>query len=41
LSNEQIAFRLKLQVDTVKKYLTSVYQKVGVRSRTQLTLRLR
>jgi DNA-binding CsgD family transcriptional regulator len=41
LNNEQIALRLGLQVDSVKKYLTGVYQKVGVRSRTQLALRLR
>jgi DNA-binding CsgD family transcriptional regulator len=41
LSNEQIACRLGLQVDSVKKYLTSVFQKVGVLSRTQLALRLR
>lgn len=41
LSNAEIARQLDLQIDTVKKYLTRVYQVLGVRSRTQLALRLR
>lgn len=41
LSNAEIARQLDLQIDTVKKYLTRVYQALGVRSRTQLALRLR
>ncbi|MGG6547393.1 UNVERIFIED_CONTAM: helix-turn-helix transcriptional regulator, partial [Prevotella sp. 15_C9] len=41
LSTAEIARQLDLQIDTVKKYLTRVYQALGVRSRTQLALRLR
>lgn len=39
--NAEIASRLGLSVATVKTHLTRVYAKVGVRSRTQLTILLR
>ena len=35
LSNEQIAQELHLAVSTVKRHLANVYQKVGVRSRSE------
>jgi DNA-binding NarL/FixJ family response regulator len=35
-TNKQIAFRLGIQEDTVKKHLYSAYAKLGVHSRTEL-----
>ena len=40
LSNKQIAYELHKSIRTVKTQLTSVYKKVGVRSRSQLLARL-
>lgn len=40
-SNREIAVRLYLSVKTVEATLTRVYRKLGVRSRTQLSSRLR
>jgi DNA-binding NarL/FixJ family response regulator len=39
-SNREIATQLYLSVKTVEATLTRVYRKLGVRSRTQLSLRL-
>jgi DNA-binding NarL/FixJ family response regulator len=41
LTNADIARQIGLQIDTVKKHLTRIYQTFGVSSRTQLALRLR
>src|SRR5699024_3139901 len=37
LSNQQVAAELVLSVKTVEHHLTSIYAKLGVRSRTQMT----
>ena len=34
-TNEEIANRLSVQVDTIKKHLSSIYRKLGVKNRTQ------
>jgi ATP/maltotriose-dependent transcriptional regulator MalT len=39
LSNQQIAEKLVLSQGTIKKYLSSVYQKLYVHRRTQALLR--
>ncbi len=39
-SNAEIAGALGMSEKTVKTHLTHVYEKVGVRSRTELTVRL-
>ena len=39
-SNAEIAAALGMSEKTVKTHLTHVYAKVGVRSRTELTVRL-
>ena len=39
LSNQQIAERLVLSQGTIKKYLSSVYQKLNVHRRTQAIVR--
>jgi DNA-binding NarL/FixJ family response regulator len=41
LSNREIALRLSLAQGTVKNYVTTVLQKLGVRDRTQAALRAR
>jgi DNA-binding NarL/FixJ family response regulator len=35
LSNDQIAYELHLAPATVKRHLANVYQKIGVRSRSE------
>ena len=40
-SNREIADKLFLSVATVKWYLTHIYSKIGVQSRTQAILRAR
>jgi LuxR family transcriptional regulator, maltose regulon positive regulatory protein len=40
-SNREIAQRLFLSLDTVKKYVSTIYGKLGVRSRTQAIARAR
>jgi DNA-binding NarL/FixJ family response regulator len=39
LSNREIAQRLFLAEGTVKNYVTTIFQKIGVRDRTQAALR--
>jgi len=34
-TNEEIANRLSVQIDTIKKHLSSIYRKLGVKNRTQ------
>jgi DNA-binding NarL/FixJ family response regulator len=41
LSNKEVAARLFVTVRTVEANLTRIYAKLGVRSRTELTSRLR
>jgi DNA-binding NarL/FixJ family response regulator len=41
LSNREIALRLSLAQGTVKNYVTTILQKLGVRDRTQAALRAR
>ena len=41
LSNREIAARLSLAHGTVKNYITTIFQKLGVRDRTQAALRAR
>jgi len=38
LSNAEIAVRLDVSVKAVEKHLSSIYKKVGFRSRTRLLL---
>lgn len=38
LSNEEIAARLHLSVKTVERYLSSVYEKLGAKNRTDAVL---
>jgi LuxR family maltose regulon positive regulatory protein len=40
-SNQQIATELVVTVSTVKKHITSIFEKLGVKSRTQALLRVR
>lgn len=40
LTNKEIASKTGLALPTVKNYLGSAFDKLGVRSRTQLTLRM-
>jgi LuxR family maltose regulon positive regulatory protein len=40
-SNQQIATELVVTVSTVKKHITSIFEKLGVKSRTQALLRAR
>jgi DNA-binding NarL/FixJ family response regulator len=41
LTNREIADRLSLAQGTVKKYVTTILQKLGARDRTQAALRAR
>jgi DNA-binding NarL/FixJ family response regulator len=41
LTNQEIAERLVVSPETVKKHAASIYNKLGVRSRTQATARVR
>ena len=41
LTNQEIAERLVVSPETVKKHAASIYNKLGVRSRTQATARAR
>ena len=41
LTNDEIAERLSVSSETVKKHATSIYAKMGVHSRTQATARAR
>ncbi|MFH1632991.1 MAG: response regulator transcription factor, partial [Chloroflexota bacterium] len=41
LTNKEIAAKLYLAEGTVKNYVTSILQKIGVRDRTQAALRAR
>jgi DNA-binding CsgD family transcriptional regulator len=40
LTNREIAARLFLSVNTVQAYLKRIYRELGVRSRTELSLKL-
>ena len=39
LTNPEIAFKLSLAEGTIKNYMTTILQKLGVRDRTQAALR--
>jgi two-component system nitrate/nitrite response regulator NarL len=38
LSNQQIAERFQISIQTVKKHLSTIYEKTGCKSRTQLAV---